>query len=465
MNRLFRKFAPKRGMLYISGHGHHRIPAAAEPPKGFLGKHYHWIVAAVLFLSYLIYCGLGNNLYSFFVVPVTTDLQVSRGAYTLGSTFAGISGFFSGLFYIEIYRRVGHRIPAFIAFLVYAGACVAYSFAKGVVTFYVFGLISGFFGSFVTTVGISQIISNWFHKYHGTVLGVIFASSGIGGALFAQIHEGIMEASSWRTALLVQAGALVFAAILVVIFIRNRPERMGLHPLGYEQDVHPDTKHHKRTITEWRGEPFKGGVAKKPAFWLLVAAFFLCTLCCSTLFNIVPSHVRDQGMSSETASQVHSVMLLALAGGKILVGFFCDRFPAHKVVFFLMLSNIAAALLLATVATPGMAILAVIVYAPGLSFSTMMPSLLATDLFGTNSYARAVGILVSTISLAAMVLTPLANYLYDLIGSYTPLIYGIAASGVLVTILFVIIGILGERDKKHYLEEHEELQEDLMDEL
>ena len=170
-------------------------------------------------------------------------------------------------------------------------------------------------------------------------------------------------------------------------------------------------------------------------------------------------------MSSETASQVHSVMLLALAGGKILVGFFCDRFPAHKVVFFLMLSNIAAALLLATVATPGMAILAVIVYAPGLSFSTMMPSLLATDLFGTNSYARAVGILVSTISLAAMVLTPLANFLYDKIGSFTPLIYGIAASGVLVTILFVIIGILGERDKKRYLAENEDLQEDLTDEL
>ena len=94
-----------------------------------------------------------------------------------------------------------------------------------------------------------------------------------------------------------------------------------------------------------------------------------------------------------------------------------------------------------------------------------MPSLLASDLFGTNSYARTVGILVSALSLASMTLTPLTNFLYDKIGSYTPLIYGIAGVGVLVTVLFIIVIILAERDKKKYLAAQEALQEDLMDEL
>ena len=119
---------------------------------------------------------------------------------------------------------------------------------------------------------------------------------------------------------------------------------------------------------------------------------------------------------------------------------------------------------MAAVQTPAMALISVSIYSFGLSFSTMMPSLLASDLFGTNSYARAVGILVSAISLGGMTLTPLSNFLYDKIGSYTPIMYGIAGAGILATILFIIVSILAERDKKKYLEEHEDLMDMLGDE-
>ncbi len=37
--------------------------------------------------------------------------------------------------------------------------------------------------------------------------------------------------------------------------------------------------------------------------------------------------------------------------------------------------------------------------------------------------------------------------------------YGIAGIAVLITILFAIVSILAERDKKKYLEEHAELME------
>ena len=463
MNRLLKHLMPKHGMIAISGHGHHK-PDPEAAPKTFIGRHYHWVIAGTLFMTYMIYCGLVNNQYSLFMVPVTTDLEISRGTFSLASTFSGVSGFLSSLFYIEVYRRFRHKVPAIIGFIVYAGACVGYSFAKGVWSFYIYGFIAGFFSSIVGTIGAAQIINNWFRRYHGTVLGVILAASGVGGALFAQIDEAVMEASSWRTAMLVHGGTILFAGLLTLIFLKNRPEQMGLHPLGYEDTPHPDKKGHRRHVEEWRGESFKGGVAKKPAFWILVVAFFLCTLCCSTLFNIIPAHIRDQGMHADVSSTVHSVMLIALAAAKIIVGFFCDRFSAHKVVFFLMASNIAAAVILATVQTPAMAILAVVIYSFGLSFSTMMPSLLASDLFGTNSYARSVGILVSAISLGGMTLTPLCNFLYDKIGSYTPIMYGIAGIAVLISILFAIVSILSERDKKKYLEEHAELMEMLEDE-
>ena len=439
-------------MLSIMGHGHHNLNPNVEPPKSFLGRHYHWVVAFVLFLAYLIYAGLENNIYSLFTIPVTTDLGVTRGAYSLGRTFSGVTGFFSSLLYIEIYRRFGHRVPAFWGHLVYAGACALYSFSQGVWAFYLGGLLSGLFASFVGTIGASQVVANWFHRFHGAVLGVIMAASGIGGALFAQIDESVIQASSWRIAMLVHAGALAFAGLLILIFVKNRPEKMGLHPLGFEDGVHPDEKKRKRTLTEWGGEAFKGGVAKKPAFWLLVIATFLAGVSTNTLCSIVPSHVQDQGLGADAAATVHSVMFIALAAAKILVGFLCDRFHAHKVIFFVMASNLAMSLLFAAVGSTEMAILSVIIFAPGLSFPTMMPPLLSSDLFGTNSYARSVGILVSALSLAGMTLTPLVNFLYDQLGSFTPIIFGIAGVNVVITLLFIVIGILSERDRKRFEE-------------
>ncbi|MBR4614416.1 MAG: hypothetical protein IKO55_02320, partial [Kiritimatiellae bacterium] len=115
-------------------------------------------------------------------------------------------------------------------------------------------------------------------------------------------------------------------------------------------------------------------------------------------------------------------------------------------------SNLAMSLLFAAVGSTEMAILSVIIFAPGLSFPTMMPPLLSSDLFGTNSYARSVGILVSALSLAGMTLTPLVNFLYDQLGSFTPIIFGIAGVNVVITLLFIVIGILSERDRKRFEE-------------
>ena len=60
-------------------------------------------------------------------------------------------------------------------------------------------------------------------------------------------------------------------------------------------------------------------------------------------------------------------------------------------------------------------------------------------------------------------------YLYSfcynrLLTASKSIFYVIAGAGILATILFIIVSILAERDKKKYLEEHAELMEMLGEE-
>ncbi len=64
--------------------------------KEKLHKHYHWLVAIVALLSYIVFGGLTNNINPMFILPVTEDLGISRSAFSLAVSFRAL---FSQMFH------------------------------------------------------------------------------------------------------------------------------------------------------------------------------------------------------------------------------------------------------------------------------------------------------------------------------------------------------------------------------
>lgn len=63
------------------------------------------------FLSVGVIVGLTNNLYSLYVIPITTGLGISRGLYSMGITVRYIASAFCNLFMGRLYQRFGYRRP------------------------------------------------------------------------------------------------------------------------------------------------------------------------------------------------------------------------------------------------------------------------------------------------------------------------------------------------------------------
>ena len=83
-------------------------------------RHYHWVIALIIFVEMIIYGGFLNT-GSVFTVPITEELHLSRGGYSLTLIPRGIVGFFSTLITGFLFHRFGYRKCAIVSLLSFAG--------------------------------------------------------------------------------------------------------------------------------------------------------------------------------------------------------------------------------------------------------------------------------------------------------------------------------------------------------
>ena len=116
------------------------------------------------------------------MIPVTTDLSVSRSAFSMARSVNGAVFMVSNACFAALYKRFGFRRPATLVAILTALGYVGYARAQTLLPFYIGAVLFGVGEAFLNTAGISQLIGNWFYSHRGKVLGVVLAASGLGGA-------------------------------------------------------------------------------------------------------------------------------------------------------------------------------------------------------------------------------------------------------------------------------------------
>lgn len=418
--------------------------------KHWLYTHYHWVVAAVVFLEFSTAIGLANNIYSIYLIPVTEGLGVSRGVFSLAPSIKYLAAFFSNLAFGLLYRHWGYRQTATVALALTGVAYVGYALARNMAPFYLGAVLVGLSEAFCSTAGTARVISAWFHRHQGLVLGVVMASSGIGGSLFSVVMTAVMTRWSWRAALGISAGLLFLAAVLVVLLVRDAPAWMGLQPLGDEEDRQRAKARQTRRPADWDGIPM-AVLKRRGFFYVILLATFLVGIVNYAVFPIVAAHLQDRGLSAAGAASVQGVMFLAMAGAKIVEGLCCDRFNARSVMVFCLLSTAGGTVLLALSGSAAMAIAAVILFSFGLATTTVMLPTLTTELFGERDYSSALGAQLAAISLSGVIALPAMNFSFDLLGSYVPGLWCLALV-TLVTLGLYLIAFRGARRERRRME-------------
>ena len=310
------------------------------------------------FLSVGVIVGLTNNLYSLYVIPITTGLGISRGLYSMGITVRYIASAFCNLFMGRLYQRFGYRRPTVLLVLLVAASYVGYGTARNAVPLFLGALIYGVGEYFISTAALSRVLSNWFQSHLGVVTGIVMAASGVGGSALSLVLSGIMESAGWRASLLFAAGLLAAVAVMIFFVMKDRPEELGLQP--YHDPERRGAAHKpKKVAAPWAGVPMQV-LLKKPYFYLTMIGMMLATIASNGVYSAVVPHLQDRGLSAAYAAKMLSLMLVLLAVDKIVLGMLADRFGAHFSTLLCVLFTFSGIVVLTLVKNEWQAVIAVV---------------------------------------------------------------------------------------------------------
>lgn len=410
---------------------------------------YKWVILFLCFIMNFVCLGFCSSNKGLYLTAITEALDIERSLFSINDSCRYIATAVINLFFGSLIMRFGYRKMVAFGFLCLIGSMVTYIFADNVFVFYIGGTLLGLGLSFTTTTMTSSLIRRWFTKDIGKYTGLVFASNGIGGALAAQVITPMIYQEGnpfgYRDSYTFVAISVLIAGVLVVLLLRERPEKLQVAPVQ---------KKKARGVT-WVGIPYD--TAKlRPYFYMCAGCIFLTGFILQSINGVYAAHMRDMGMGKEMLATISSVYALALTFSKVFVGWVYDRFGLKTILYMCHGSTVLAfiALLMINSIGPSTFLIAVafaITYAIALPLETLVIPLIVNDIFGSASHDKILGIMAAMNYTGYALGTPLVNACYDALGTYRPVFIGFAILMPVVNIIFHFVIKSSNKDKEAVL--------------
>lgn len=326
------------------------------------GVHPAWIVAGVT-LAALVAAAAFRSSTGVLMEPIESEMGWSRattsGAVSLNLVIYGLVAPFAA----AVMERFGIR-RVVTAALVLVGLASA---ATTVMTspwqlWLLWGGVIGIGTGCMALVFGAIVANRWFVARRGLITGVFSAANATGQLVFLPAIAWTATHQGWRWAAMIVAGLSLLVAVLVALFLVDRPSDRGLAPYGvaegYAVEPAEDT-------TADRTNPAVLAVrvllqsSRRWTFWALLLTFAVCGWSTNGLIqtHFVPA-AHDHGMPATTAAGLLALVGVFDVAGTIASGWLTDRIDARilLVVYYAFrgLSLLAIDAVLAPHVEPGM---------------------------------------------------------------------------------------------------------------
>ena len=382
-----------------------------------------WHIVGVGFLAHSACAFFLSSTLSVFLKPLTADLGVSRGVFSLLQ-----SGEY--LIVAALAPLVGSLLDRYGAkWLMVSGALVSgigFLLMGRVEKFWQFLLLRWTLvtvgGAFMCHLVVNVTISKWFIRKRGRAIAIANLGQGIAKVSIPLVAASLFVWLGWRQTWVV-FGLLIFVLILApaFFFMRRSPEDVGLNPDGalgpYTGDAPGGTKaesaptgaHVQAGNVVWsRMEILRTGT-----FWLIATTFSIAGL------NLhVFAYITDIGFLTFIAATVMSVIAFTQLGSTSCWGFISERMDVRRATmlkFLIQASGLSLAL-----ATHCLAFIyaGFFLYGIGLGGSNVLQEVIWANYFGRLSLGTVRGLSFLVILIFASVGPPFFGFLFDLTKSY-----------------------------------------------
>ena len=299
------------------------------------GIHYAWVIMAVTFLVMLATAasvGMPGVLIKPLGAEFGWSISTISGPLALRLMLFGAMAPFGA----ALMSRYGLRSIILTALsLILIGLGVAtFAMSAAWQLWLLWGVVVGV-GTGMTALVLGATVANrWFTQRRGLVMGVLTASSATGQLAFLPLAAWLSDTYGWRYALLPALLACGLAGLLALLFMCDRPDRLGLRPYGEPAGA-------PAAPPAPTGSPVRMAFAtlrdasRTRVFWVLFGTFFICGLSTNGLIqtHFIP-FCSDYGISEVLAASVLATMGAFDFIGTVGSGWLSDRFDARKLLFW-----------------------------------------------------------------------------------------------------------------------------------
>ena len=389
--------------------------------------YYGWTIVAIGFLAHIASAFSISSTLSVFLKPLSNDLGVSRGVFSLIRSGEIAIGAVAAPLVGTLLDRHGPRWLMAVGGVVSGAGFLLLGQARDFWQFLMFRwlLVSpgdALMGQMVVNVTISR----WFVRMRGRALALASMGHGLAKVGMPLFAASLIVALGWRATWAV-FGLLTLALVVgpSLLFMRRRPEDIGLLPDGSRSQLEHAVPARKSGLAKAHSSGAadvawsRRAALHTPAFWLIVFTFGVAHVGVSGLNLHVFAYVSDQGHPAMVAALVMSIIAIMQFSTPMAWGLLAERSDIGKLIMAKFL--IQAAGLLCALSSPSLIALyaGFFVYGIGMGGTSILAEMIWANYFGRISLGkiRGLGSLLTHAFSAAG--PPFFGFLFDYTQSYS----------------------------------------------
>jgi sugar phosphate permease len=382
--------------------------------------HYAWVMLGLTFL-YSVFVTSAMGVPAVLILPMSRELGWSIGELSapqgLRLAIFGLCAPLAG----GLMLRYGPRImTALSGTLLLAGLLMSITMTTKWELWLGMGILLGLAPG-ITAMQLTAVVpARWFVAQRGLAVGVLGSAVATGTLIFMPVAAWISQAWNWRIALLLPTVGAAVSWLLFLWLARNRPQDVGLEPLGAKTPV-PVPAAPTANFVQLSLRALAAG-AKSRLFWLLAFTFAICGV---SSFGLTQAHLvpfcNDIGVPFAVSAWLLAVIAVCDMIGTIASGWLADRYDNRWLLaIYYGLRGVA----LVWLVYADVSILALLTFGViyGLDFiATLPPTVrLSVQTFGPDNGPAVFAWVFASHHVAAGVMAVGTGISRDAIGTYAP---------------------------------------------
>jgi MFS family permease len=401
---------------------------------------YGWIVMAAGTLGIIMTSPGQTYTVSIFIEYIIRDMGISRSMVSTLYSLGTLVGSFTLPFWGRQIDRRGARRMVVLVSILFGLACIYMGFVQNAVMLGLGFILVRMLGQGSLGLVSQTVINQWWMRKRGMVMGIsglIMALLGMGA--FPNLVYALISAFEWRLAYGILGLALIFIMAPVgFLLFRNRPEDYRMRPDGIAPETETENQQVASEALQEENWTLKEAMRTR-AFWTLVIGLSSFSMLSTGLFFHMVSIFENRGLNPSVAASVFVPVALAAAVANLAGGVLTDRIPLRFLLAFGLILQAASLLTAEFLQGTGTAFLFGIILGATNGIARAIGSVAWPSFFGRENLGSIYGFTAS-MGVIGAALGPLPfGFVYDMVGTYRPVLLISAGICVLISLIALTI--------------------------